>query len=169
MLLYRLYKDNSRMPLVFPVAGLQESAALPAPVQVEPSAALAAAPDSTAPAAATAALQQLPGSLGEALTVLQADTSLQVSQRSPQARAALRQPALMRTSAKSNGTSSQHCDLVLACLLANCEICCLFVAYADSQAKLQQLLGPDLLTAFLAVRSYEAAHQTAVDKLLLRY
>uniref|UniRef100_A0A383W2T1 GS catalytic domain-containing protein n=1 Tax=Tetradesmus obliquus TaxID=3088 RepID=A0A383W2T1_TETOB len=37
------------------------------------------------------------------------------------------------------------------------------------QAKLQQLLGPELLRAYLAVKDWEAQQQTSTDKLLLRY
>jgi hypothetical protein len=37
------------------------------------------------------------------------------------------------------------------------------------QIKVQQLLGPDLLRAYLAVKSWEAAQPISNDKLLLRY
>jgi hypothetical protein len=39
----------------------------------------------------------------------------------------------------------------------------------NAQIKVQQLLGPDLLRAYLAVKSWEATQHTANDKLLLRY
>ncbi|WIA40825.1 hypothetical protein OEZ86_004502 [Tetradesmus obliquus] len=98
--------------------GIEEAASLPPPLQVEPAAALAAAAaadgaSSGAAAAAVSKLQQLPGSLAEALAALQGDSSL--------------------------------------------------------QAKLQQLLGPELLRAYLAVKDWEAQQQTGTDKLLLRY
>lgn len=37
------------------------------------------------------------------------------------------------------------------------------------QAKLQELLGPALLTAFLAVRRDEAAANPSIEQVLLRY
>jgi hypothetical protein len=43
------------------------------------------------------------------------------------------------------------------------------VPFCCMQIKVQQLLGPDLLRAYLAVKSWEASQHTGNDKLLLRY
>lgn len=43
------------------------------------------------------------------------------------------------------------------------------LAFLMLQAKLEELLGPALLTAFLAVRRDEAAASPSIETLLLRY